>query len=251
MSDSGSLAAPWRFIPHFQAPGSVQMAVDRWLFEQHHQGQHPPTLRFYTWSPVAISLGYHQTQIPDHWHTLQWQGAAIPLVRRPSGGRAVLHSGDLTYAIVTSGLGGDRIADYQALCQMLIDGWRTLGLPLHYGDARRGYHHQSHCFSLATAADLVTEDGVKLIGSAQLRRGATVLQHGSIRLRPDLALLHQVFPDAEPVAPTLPSSLQALTDEMLRRVVCQAMEQAASQTLGIQLRPQPLTLAEWEQIMAT
>ena len=250
--DAVETSPTWRLIPHLQAPGSVQMAIDRWLLEQHRAGHHPPALRFYTWSPPAISVGYHQRQLPEHWATLRWQDAPLAVVRRPSGGRAVLHQGDLTYAMVTSGLKGDRSTVYRTLCEVLIQGWRSLGVALHYGDAQGGYHQHTNCFSLATAADLITASGTKMIGSAQLRRGAAILQHGSMRLHPDIALAQQVFlldklGDEQPL---LPAPLQSLADDVLRRVISHALAQAAEAVLNIQLQEQPLTMAEWEQIMA-
>ncbi len=183
----------WQVIPPLEASGHVQMALDEQLLEQHCRGLCPSTLRFYTWSPPAISLGYHQRHIPDHWQGLVWQGQPVDLVRRPTGGRAVLHQGDLTYAVVTSGVTGDRSTVYRYLCQFLIQGWRSLGVTLHYGDAKRSYRHDPHCFTTATSADLVTDTGIKLIGSAQLQRGHAVLQHGSIRLAPDPALVEYIF----------------------------------------------------------
>jgi lipoate-protein ligase A len=143
-----------------------------WLLTQHLQEQHPPTLRFYTWKPATISLGYHQYQWSASWQQLTWQGEPLDLVRRPSGGRAVLHQGDLTYAVVTSGLSTKRLEAYKTICEFLIQGWRSLGVTLQYGEAGRGYMRQANCFGTATGADLVLADGSKLIGSAQLRRGS-------------------------------------------------------------------------------
>ena len=68
------------------------MAIDRWLLQQHRAGKMPSTLRFYTWSPAAISLGYHQRDYPSFWEQLTWKGQPLDMVRRPTGGRAVLHS---------------------------------------------------------------------------------------------------------------------------------------------------------------
>ncbi|HEY9649888.1 MAG TPA: lipoate--protein ligase family protein, partial [Coleofasciculaceae cyanobacterium] len=79
------------------------MAIDQWLLEQHRIGNHPPVVRFYTWASPTISLGYHQRRWPVFWQQLTWQGIPLDLVRRPTGGRAVLHQGDLTYMVVTSG----------------------------------------------------------------------------------------------------------------------------------------------------
>lgn len=145
----------WRLLPFLEASGQVQMTIDRWLLQQHQQGNQPPTLRFYTWCPVAISLGYHQRHYPKTWQQLRWKDQPIERVRRPTGGRAVLHQGDLTYSVVTSGLKGNRIQIYQKICQFLIEGWKTLGVHLNYGQAGRGYIHNPNCFATATQADLV------------------------------------------------------------------------------------------------
>ncbi|MDB9529229.1 biotin/lipoate A/B protein ligase family protein [Oscillatoria sp. CS-180] len=169
------------------------MATDIGLLEQLIQGKQPPTLRFYRWSPVAISLGYHQKQWPDYWRSLTWQGQPVEIVRRPTGGRAVLHQGDLTYAVVMPMSGQRRQDWYQTLCDALIEAWAQLGVTLQYGTAGRGYRDKTNCFDLATAADLVTPTGYKLVGSAQLRRDRYLLQHGSIRLWPDPQLYAQVF----------------------------------------------------------
>ena len=276
---------PWRLIPLLAASGTHQMAIDRWLLDQHYRGHHPPTLRFYTWSPIAISLGYHQQQWPIAWETLTWQGQAVDLVRRPTGGRAVLHQGDLTYAVVVGSHdlrcddNRDRCQAYCYLCEFLIRGWQTLGVELAYGTAGRGYHQHTNCFDLATAADLVLANGHKFIGSAQLRRGQSLLQHGSIRLNPDPALWTTVFgqpvriaspgenrPDsfATPkayrpawqwppeslspgvsVAPDVPAVPPIQRDiETIVAALCQA----ASDWFGIALQPQPLTATEWAAI---
>lgn len=222
------------------------MAIDEWLLDQHRCGKMPPTLRFYTWRPSAISLGYHQSRWPDHWNQLTWHGQAVDVVRRPSGGRAVLHSGDLTYAIVTSGLPGRRMQAYQTLCQFLIEGWRSLGTALHYGSGGRGYIHNPNCFGTATVADLVTDRGVKFIGSAQLRRQHAILQHGSMQLQPSSQLYERVFrraakgdvlnqPIHQPICQDIPEIINALTD-------------AARSSFSVEFQVQPLSADEWADI---
>jgi lipoate-protein ligase A len=236
----------WRLIPFLEAPGKIQMALDLWLLNQHHQGLHPATLRFYTWNPPAISLGYHQRQWSEHWQNLVWNSSILDLVRRPTGGRAVLHQGDLTYAIITSGLSGNRVQVYHTICEFLIQGWRSLGMDLHYGQAGRGYIHNPNCFGTATDADLVLTDGSKLIGSAQLRRGHTVLQHGSMQLQPDAALFYQVF-GVNQSLPRLPS---VLLEKPLLETVSNALTKAASKCFEIQLKVQPLSEIEWDAVLA-
>ena len=83
--------------------------------------------------------------------------------------------------VVMSGLSGSRRQTYEDICQFLITGWQTLGVTLTYGQAQRGYGRTPNCFATATAADLVTSEGIKLIGSAQRRDRNTALQHGSMR----------------------------------------------------------------------
>jgi lipoate-protein ligase A len=228
----------WRFIPIIDAAGAMQMAIDTWLLEQHRLGIHPPALRFYTWSPAAISLGYHQHRYPEHWQNLTWNGESVDLVRRPSGGRAVLHQGDLTYAVITSGLPGNRMQAYQTICEFLIQGWRQLGIELHYGQAGRSYIHNPNCFGTATAADLVTSDGAKLIGSAQLRRDRAILQHGSMRLKPDAKLFAEVFEEDI----NLPKSDISINDVM------NTLVNAAKEYFAIELITKPFTEEEWKEI---
>lgn len=175
---------PWQLIPYSVATGAEHMAKDESLLDQHCQSSNPiSSLRFYSWEPAAISLGHHQHKIPDRWHEIA-QDLGLDIVRRPSGGRSVVHKGDLTYSIITELGDRSRQAMYIYICEFLIAGFAELGINLSYGSAGRGYIHNPSCFATATNADLVTEDGLKLIGSAQVyRRGANhtaVLQHGSI-----------------------------------------------------------------------
>ncbi len=221
------------------------MALDSWLLAQHLQGKQPSTLRFYTWKPAAISLGYHQHHWPGHWQHLTWQGEPLSLIRRPTGGRAVLHQGDLTYAVVMSGLPINRLQAYRSICEFLIQGWRSLGVELQYGQVGRSYIHNPNCFSTATGADLVLADGSKLIGSAQLRRGSGALQHGSMRLCTDPALHQQVFS----VVPKQPLLSLALPPEALFDTVINALTVAAEGCFGATFQVEPLSAEEWESVL--
>jgi lipoate---protein ligase len=239
----------WRLLPLLDAPGATQMAIDRWLLQQHQLGLQPPILRFYTWNPIAISLGYHQKQFPDYWRSLTWRGQPIDLVRRPSGGRAVLHQGDLTYAVIASGFSPSRQVAYEEICQFLIAGWRSLQVPLFYGSSGRGYIHNPNCFGTATGADLVMVDGTKLIGSAQLRQGNVILQHGSIQLAPDADLFEQVFQTSGQTS--LKTKMEALKLPLineLKEILTKALTQAAEECFQMKLVVQPLTEEEWTRI---
>ncbi|MBV6626975.1 MAG: lipoate--protein ligase family protein [Rivularia sp. (in: Bacteria)] len=217
------------------------MAIDEWLLKQHQSG-HPPALRFYTWLPSAISLGYHQRNYPDDWQRLIWKGQKIDLVRRATGGRAVLHHGDLTYAVVASGFSKSRMEAYKNICEFLITGWRNLGIELHYGIAGRGYINNPNCFGTATGADLVTADGCKLIGSAQLRRGNVILQHGSMRLKPDVELFKKVFGEE------LLDSVAIGEDLEIERIIAVLID-AAKDCFGVEFEEKGLSDDEWEEIL--
>lgn len=228
----------WQHLPLTCADGLTNMALDEAIFQSVVAGKSPPTLRFYTWERPTISLGYHQRTYPPHWDTLRWakegqmQGGqtqdfrTIDRVRRPTGGRAVLHQGDLTYALIAPGFTASRSAAYRQICEFLIQGWRSLGVELHYGAAGRGYIHNPNCFATATGADLVLDNGSKFIGSAQKRSGDVILQHGSMCLNPDDRLWHQVF---ETEAPEIPTSVRY---EKINRII-EALSQSAIDVFGI------------------
>lgn len=229
------------------------MAIDRYLLEQHRQEKHPPSLRFYTWQPAAISLGYHQKDYPSDWDKLTFQSQSLDIVRRPTGGRAVLHQGDLTYAVITSIPPGKRLAVYKQICEFLISGWRSLGVNLDYGSATKEYVKQQNCFDTATGSDLVTSTGNKVIGSAQLRRGKSVLQHGSMILNTEPGLYQQVFKTdlAENLEKLLFNqknhSIEDYDDEF-RVEIIQNLMVAARATFKIDIVSQPLSTKEWQYI---
>lgn len=184
------------------------MDLDNSLLDDHSQNPHSSSiLRFYRWTPPAISLGFHQKQYPDRWNAIA-EEQHLDIVRRPSGGRAVLHKGDLTYAVITSTNTDENNPDankrshrevYEYICEFLIQGFAELGISLTYGQSGRGYIHNPSCFSTATNADLVISDGRKLIGSAQVYRHNSVLQHGSIAIAPDHKLLTELFQTDVPI----------------------------------------------------
>ncbi|MEB3294183.1 MAG: lipoate--protein ligase family protein [Synechococcales bacterium] len=220
------------------------MAIDAWLLQQHCQGNHPPTLRFYRFDPVAISLGYLQHTYPPHWNTVQWQGQSIALIQRPTGGRAVLHCNDLCFSIITSHLKGTRSQIYSQLCEFLIQGWRTLGVDLDYGKAGRGYIHHPSCFATATSADLIDREGNKLIGSAMRFQGQAILQQGSIQLSPDPILFEAVFGEVAPQS----QFRDRFEDSAFIDTVISTLTAAANHSLGIELLSQPLSDDELSMI---
>ncbi|WP_218082193.1 lipoate--protein ligase family protein [Anthocerotibacter panamensis] len=185
LSGTGS----WYSLPTVYGPGSEHMARDEALLELHRVGRIPSIFYLSVWTPPALSLGYHQRRVPAG----TWD---VPQVKRPTGGRAVWHRGDITYTLVTSGLQGGILQTYAQLSQVLIHGLAQLGVDLAPTGARDGnYQNRESCFAHRAAVDLCWQ-GYKVIGSAQLRRGQALLQQGSILLEPDYAQLAALFPSA-------------------------------------------------------
>ena len=208
-------------LPELVLQGTWQMTLDHWLLKAVDAGVLGPVLRFYHWPWPCLSLGRHQRSYPARWDALA-QGGHLELVRRPSGGSAVLHGGGLTYALVlpmvmVSGRTG--MERYRFCCRWLQQVFARLGHPLVFGqDPAR--LHSSHCFDRATAADLVDADGNKRIGSAQRRSRCALLQHGEMVLRPTSPVLwRQVF--GQVTSPGLPLHPSALPN--LQRLLRQAL----------------------------
>ena len=189
----------WRLINPEVNNGFYNMAVDEAMFIACREGVVPPTLRFYTWSPPCVSIGYFQkvnsvfsTPVPDK-----------ETVRRITGGRAVFHGNDLSYSIVcdtgNSAFPNNILGTYHVITAAFITGLEYLGITpdplntqpdsprkinyrrsqLRSGRPNMEYYRSPLCFAM-TLGHEITVDGQKLIGSAQRRWPDVFLQHGSI-----------------------------------------------------------------------
>jgi lipoate-protein ligase A len=132
---------------------------------------------------------------------------------------------------------------YGQICEFLIQGWRSLDIELYYGQAGRGYIHNPNCFGTATGADLVLADGSKLIGSAQLRKGDAVLQHGSMRLNPDADLFAKVFNQEFFHPIQFPETIN-------QEIIIKALIAAACNCFAMEIEVIPLSQDEWNLILA-
>lgn len=188
--------ASWRFIPFSEMNGAMNMALDVLFLEEAESTV--PVLRLYGFSPPCISLGLNQKISEDSIKRTQERGFEI--VRRPSGGRAVLHYKDLTYSFIACQKGHGSIgvlesgvsSAYKQICSGLQSAFGHLGLKTELGTSSSAYRNQVDCFLATTNADLHV-DGLKLAGSAQLRRRNAVLQHGSIPLNLDQDLMAELL----------------------------------------------------------
>ena len=189
--------AVWRIIIDEQPrSGAANMALDQALAEAAAAGDSPPTLRFYRWQPPAVSLGRHQPIAEVNAAAVAERGYEI--VRRPTGGRAILHIDEFTYAVTAAAdeprVGGSLMDAYLRLSNALLVGLQELGLAADKagGDVRAGRDVSAACFEVPSAYE-ITAHGRKLIGSAQSRRAGYVLQHGSLPLVGDLGRLVDVL----------------------------------------------------------
>jgi len=177
-------------------PGLDQMALDLNSLDQTIANPEIIfTLRFYYWTGDWLSIGYHQKEIPTHWKKLISNGD-INIVRRPSGGGAVLHSGGITYSL-TFKKTYYKILSYEMVNEWLIKSFRELGLNLKYGSLQKS-SITSNCFGTSLISDLVDEDGFKRIGSAQYRKKGAFLQHGEIQTNPSKDLWLKLFREEAP-----------------------------------------------------
>jgi len=183
----------WDFIiddePHH---GFENMAIDEALLDLHILDDTLPILRIYKWIKPTLSIGRNQKQ--DEINFEKCKELGIDFVRRPTGGKAVLHDGEITYSFVASkkyGFSEKILESYMQISKALVSGLKDLNenLDLSLGKIKtKEYMKNSLCFAASTIAD-INYLGLKIVGSAQLRRELSLLQHGSILINQDFSKL--------------------------------------------------------------
>ena len=204
---------PWRLIiEDSPRSGAANMAVDESIAEAAAGGDVPPTLRFYRWQSPTVSLGRFQRIADIDEASIAEQD--YDLVRRATGGRAILHADELTYSvtgpIAEPHMAGGVMDAYLRFSNALLTGLTILGLKAEKAGARAraGRELSAACFEMPSAYE-ITAGGRKLMGSAQSRRKGYVLQHGSLPLWGDVARLVDVL--------ALPCAAQEQLRQQLRR----------------------------------
>lgn len=188
----------WRLIRSGPLSGALNMALDDALLHAVANGSSPPVLRLYRWRPATLTLGYAQP-VAASIDLEACHAAAIEVVRRPTGGRAVLHDREVTYAVIApvgAPFGTSIAESYRVIAGVLLETLRRfhLAAELVPGQAR-GQQGRAVCFTAPAQHELVVA-GCKVAGCAQKRRGAAFLQHGSLPLELDLELLQRLLPAA-------------------------------------------------------
>jgi len=241
----------WRLIEG-NGSAAMNMALDRAILQLAANGESPPTLRLYTWTPSAVSLGYFQRKSGPRPEVCKRLG--LDIVRRPSGGRAVLHKGDLTYAVIAGSSDGmpyqtDRA--YHLIGKGLLLGLRTLGIRVDSFNGTRDALIPDVCFLRPVAGEIVYH-GKKFVGNAQAWSGRTLLQHGSIAIEPQTDYLADLFrPEDCPgdqFRQALSSKVTAINEILGRPVspalVGEAVRLGMSEALGVKFEKGELTPEE-------
>jgi lipoate-protein ligase A len=191
----------WRLILSSPASGAGNMALDEAILDGIVGPGQPPTLRLYAWQPACLSLGMAQPAEEVNRSGLVARG--WELVRRPTGGRAILHAEELTYSVVAgverAEVSGGVLESYRRISRALVAGLQVLGLAVEVRaeePARETGEADPVCFQVPSAYEILAA-GRKLVGSAQVRRLRAVLQHGSIPLAGDLGAICEAlkYPD--------------------------------------------------------
>ncbi|WP_212931357.1 lipoate--protein ligase family protein [Brevibacillus halotolerans] len=252
----------WRYVVTPPMSPEMNMAIDEAILTLHSQGKVPPTVRFYTWNPATLSIGYFQ-KMEKEINIDEVKRLGLGLVRRPTGGRAVLHDAELTYSVIVSEdhpqMPKSVTEAYKVISMGLLHGFQKLGLKaemvsLATEEEKAKYNSpgSSACFDSPSWYELVVE-GKKVAGSAQTRQKGVILQHGSILLDMDVDLLFSLltFP-SERVKERMMNSFKqkAVTiNEVSSKPISleeaiEAFYQGFAEGLGIELVPMDLTAEE-------
>ncbi|HTZ38731.1 MAG TPA: biotin/lipoate A/B protein ligase family protein [Syntrophales bacterium] len=242
----------WRLLPFRVSHAGENMAIDEAVFRLNRLEGMPPTLRFFGWIPPAVSLGYFQRAYQEiDIDFCRREG--IDIVRRPTGGKAVLHDQELTYSLVASVdhplFAGSILETYRAISLCILEALKRLGLApemVSEGRSASGTLMEAYCFAAPSKYELLV-GGRKICGSAQVRAGGIFLQHGSLLTDIDLIRAAAVMRIA---AAGIASSTTTLREQLGRLIgideVARILRGAFEDVLGICLAETGLTDREEE-----
>ena len=191
----------WRLIEDGPRDGTLNMTIDKAILAACESGEVLPTLRLYSWERPTLSVGYTQN-VDREINFSRCRELDIKVVRRPTGGKALLHDHEVTYSFIAPvphpkfppSLQGA----YKVIAQALLEGLRELGVKdavlanIKKVDRRHGYFYSPSCLSNNHHWEIEVK-GAKLVGSAQRRTKRAFLQHGSIPISCDRTLLNSLF----------------------------------------------------------
>jgi lipoate-protein ligase A len=233
----------WRLLDTGANFGAYNMALDEKMLAQAQKGESMAALRFYAWDPPAVSLGRFQ-KIETAVNTEACKRRGIDIVRRVTGGRAVLHNKELTYCIVArSGnplFPSDVLGTYKVIAPCLVAGLRNLGIQAEivpragkYAELPKPQPKDPACFSSPSLYEIVVR-GKKIIGSAQRRLSNAFLQHGSILMDFDPEVEAEVIPGSH-AYDAVTCLKRELGRPVLHKDAADAFAKGFAETLGITL----------------
>lgn len=184
-----------KIIPYETRTGKENMQTDSDLLDFAIKNElKEPIFRLYGWKPACVSLGRNQKDDFLDYELLKSKN--IDVVRRLTGGRALLHDNEITYSFICPESflqnGSHIVSSYKEISQILIDKFKKLGIDLDFGASKPIKTGFDYCMLISTGADLCYKEK-KLIGSAQCRSHGYILQHGSILYDYDKKLLEEIF----------------------------------------------------------
>lgn len=248
----------WHYVDSGKCSPSFNMALDEALLDLHSRGEIGPVLRFYEWEPATLSIGYFQ-RIEKDIDMEKVKELGLGFVRRPTGGRGVLHEHELTYSVIVSeqypNMPETVTEAYRVISGGLLQGFRNLGLQAEFSIPDQEITEQLRspksgvCFDAPSWYELVVE-GKKVAGSAQTRQKGVILQHGAILMSLDVDKLTSIFTYSSPalkerVRRTLPDraiAIDRLTDREISVEECkQAFSKGFEASLDISLERLELT----------
>jgi lipoate-protein ligase A len=199
----------WRLLLTAPATGAENMALDEALMAR-ARSTGEWVVRVYSWSAPTLSFGRHQNACAAYDPTTL-AAAGLAVVRRPTGGRAVLHDHEVTYSVTAPATDAGALREsYARISRLLVDAIRSLGVTVEIANTSRAPRPDlTPCFALPSPGEL-TANGRKLAGSAQWREHSALLQHGSILVDGDQAPVSTLLRRPLP-APAAPATLHALT----------------------------------------
>jgi len=234
----------WRYLDTGPASGADNMTLDEKLLAEAVKGSASPILRFYTWDPPAVSLGRFQ-EVASSVNQTACRKRGIDIVRRITGGRAVLHRHELTYSVI-SPIDNDLfpnnvLGTYKVLASGLLAGLVRLGVPAEIvspsGDRAGMVQRDTKepaCFASPSWYEILVH-GRKIVGSAQRRLAGAFLQHGSILIDHDAWLEAEVIPQS-----CMKDVVTCINRETGRAVpideVKSAFQRGFSEALGVSIR---------------
>jgi lipoyl(octanoyl) transferase len=256
----------WRFIDSGNSSPSFNMALDEALLDWHSEGKIPPVIRFYGWEPATLSIGYFQ-KVEKEIDLEAVKTHGLGFVRRPTGGRGVLHEHELTYSVIVSEdhpeMPNTVTEAYRVISEGILKGFHQLGLGAYFAvpktDEERSAlknPRSAVCFDAPSWYELVVE-GRKVAGSAQTRQKGVILQHGAILLDLDEDKLFSLFKyPSERVKERMKSAFKskavAINEISPRRITLEEAKEAFykgfAEGLNIELESYQLTEEELDYV---